>query len=142
MVVRVVRGFAQSGPEGQSVEISKFTCSSAAKNALDWVRKIGVITKNVIALPVNRASSCSQNSLKVSKADNRNTSVKALLLLADDEDADLRFAMAENHNISRDVLKKLSEDPNPYVADRATKTLTRIELNDTDISSWRSDNCA
>ena len=60
------------------------------------------------------------------------------MLLANDEDADVRYALAENHNISRAVLNKLEGDSNPYVADRATKTLQRISANDLETISWRS----
>jgi hypothetical protein len=46
--------------------------------------------------------------------------------LAVDLDADLRYALAENHNINEGVLELLANDTNPYVADRARRTLTRL----------------
>ncbi len=61
--------------------------------------------------------------------DHVNTPLEALLLLTEDENADVRFALAENHNIHENVLRLLSQDSNPYVAHRAQKTLARMEAS-------------
>lgn len=58
--------------------------------------------------------------------DDANTPLKILFVLREDGDADLRFALAENHNIHRSVLSLLAEDANPYVAHRAQQTLSRL----------------
>jgi hypothetical protein len=50
------------------------------------------------------------------------------MLLAQDESADLRYQLAENHNIHKSVLNLLADDSHPYVAHRAQKTLKRLEL--------------
>jgi hypothetical protein len=71
-------------------------------------------------------------------SDHRNTGLDVMLELAVDVNADVRLAVAENHNISRDVLILLLDDENPYVADRARKTLARISIQDTDVLSWRT----
>jgi hypothetical protein len=63
-------------------------------------------------------------------ADHLNTPVAVLILLAEDDNADVRYALAENHNISRDVLNKLLNDSNPYVANRAERTLSRLGTGD------------
>ncbi len=52
-----------------------------------------------------------------------------------DTNPDVRYALAENHNISRVVLTRLSEDPNPYVAYRANKTLRRLSTNDSELTT-------
>jgi hypothetical protein len=61
--------------------------------------------------------------------DSRDTSLAVLLLLAGDDNADVRFALAENHNINKSVLRRLLEDSNPFVACRAQKTLARLKCN-------------
>lgn len=69
-------------------------------------------------------------------ADHLDTPAAVLLLLADDEDADVRYAIAENHNISRHVLNKLLDDGNPYVAQRAQTTLERLCRDDSRRLGW------
>ncbi len=46
--------------------------------------------------------------------------------LAHDSNADIRYAVAENANISQDILLELLADQNPNVAERARKTLQQI----------------
>jgi hypothetical protein len=59
-------------------------------------------------------------------ADHQLCPVSIHLMLADDETVDVRFALAENHNLSFQVLEKLSQDANPYVAYRAERTMRRV----------------
>lgn len=63
---------------------------------------------------------------RIDIADHQSTSIEVLIQLTQDENADVRFALAENHNIDRSVLNLLVEDANPYVAHRARKTLLRL----------------
>jgi hypothetical protein len=58
--------------------------------------------------------------------DHVHTPLEALLLLTEDEHVDVRFALAENHNIPESILNVLLEDSNPYVAHRAQKTLASL----------------
>ncbi|MBX9686897.1 MAG: hypothetical protein K2X27_09360 [Candidatus Obscuribacterales bacterium] len=74
--------------------------------------------------------------LKMSIADDLSTPMEVLFILAEDESLDLRYALAENHNLSRDLLEFLTLDSNPYVAHRARKTIIRMELNDSEFTSW------
>jgi hypothetical protein len=48
-------------------------------------------------------------------------------LLAQDEHADVRYAIAESYKLDPVVLAVLLEDSNPYVADRARCTLLRLQ---------------
>ena len=57
------------------------------------------------------------------------TPLEVHLLLAVNEDPDVRFALAENHNVPESVLKMLVEDSNPYVAYRAQKTLAKLDVS-------------
>lgn len=64
--------------------------------------------------------------VRIALADNPNTPIDMLLLLTHDESADVRYSLAENHNVPLEVLRELLEDDNPYVADRARRTISRI----------------
>ncbi|HEY9772787.1 MAG TPA: HEAT repeat domain-containing protein [Planktothrix sp.] len=65
--------------------------------------------------------------VRIAVADNPNTPTDLVSALARDDSADVRYAIAENHNLSKDVLALLREDDNPYVADRARRTLERLD---------------
>jgi hypothetical protein len=64
---------------------------------------------------------------RIAIADSPDTSFEALQHLSQDENADLRFALAENHNIDKRILNTLTQDSNPYIAHRAQKTLDRLK---------------
>lgn len=55
--------------------------------------------------------------------------VSIQLMLAEDECLDVRYALAENHNMPFVVLEKLSNDDNPYVSNRAERTMRRVLFN-------------
>ncbi len=59
--------------------------------------------------------------------ENQNTPVDSLWLLARDESMDIRYLLAESHHIAFEILDQLSEDHNPYVAQRAKRTLGRLQ---------------
>ncbi|MBZ0187013.1 MAG: hypothetical protein K8F91_12270, partial [Candidatus Obscuribacterales bacterium] len=61
--------------------------------------------------------------------DNLAAPFEVLSVLARDEDVDIRFSVAENHNSPPDLLVLLMEDENPYVADRAARTYKRINAS-------------
>jgi hypothetical protein len=63
---------------------------------------------------------------RIAIADDPRTSFKILQHLSKDASMDLRFALAENHNIDARILMTLTGDINPFVAHRATKTLARV----------------
>lgn len=63
---------------------------------------------------------------KTGVADNPHTSKNTLLMLAADEDAEVRYAMAENFNMAKEVLEILSQDENPFVHVRAQETLNHF----------------
>jgi hypothetical protein len=55
-----------------------------------------------------------------------------LQMLARDDNPNVRYAIADNHNISIAILKRLAEDENPYIACRAAKTLLRVSGSESD----------
>jgi len=64
--------------------------------------------------------------IRAAVADNPNTPYIALLKLARDESNDIRYQLAENHNVPRNILHVLLTDENPYVQARAESTLERL----------------
>jgi hypothetical protein len=60
-------------------------------------------------------------------ADNRDTPLDCLYVLATDYDPTLRYQLAENHQAPLEVLQFLTSDENPYVACRAQKTIDRLQ---------------
>ncbi len=77
-----------------------------------------------------------QSEVRIAVAENVNTPPRILFMLASDSDADVRYSLAENHNVPLAVLSLLCEDDNPYVADRANKTLTRLHLSKNRNNAW------
>jgi hypothetical protein len=47
--------------------------------------------------------------------------------LAQDINADLRYALTENHHLDQSILDFLALDGNPFVADRARRTILRLK---------------
>ena len=50
-----------------------------------------------------------------------------LVYLLGDQSADVRYALAEDYDLAPELLDWLSQDQNPYVAERASKTLKRVD---------------
>lgn len=65
--------------------------------------------------------------VRIGLLDNPNLPYSIQRRLVFDENADVRYAMAENHNIVRQMLEVLAKDDNPFVVSRAQKTLSRLE---------------
>ena len=81
-------------------------------------------------LPVHLLALLSQDDsveVRISVADNPRAPIAILELLARDPNPDVRFAIAENAKILPDILGFLTLDDHPYVADRARKTLERLQ---------------
>jgi len=55
--------------------------------------------------------------------------------LLNDGCADVLFALAEDHNLAHSFLEQLSQNDNPYVAERAKQTIERVAREEA--SSWR-----
>ena len=50
------------------------------------------------------------------------------MMLTMDDDADVRFSIAENSQAPKEALEVLCSDDNPYIKMRASVTLARAEL--------------
>jgi hypothetical protein len=63
--------------------------------------------------------------VRIGICDNSSTPPGLLMLLAGNNCVDVRYAIAENSKTPCQILRLLSRDENPYVADRAMRTLDR-----------------
>ena len=59
---------------------------------------------------------------------NPSTPSKIVTMLSEDEHDDVRFSMASDPNLPFEILYKLVHDQNPYVCDRAQKTVDGLAL--------------
>ena len=79
------------------------------------------------AIVLHRLSQHNDVEVRMAVADHKNTHIITTMQLAKDDNPDLRYALAENHQIDGGVLNILAGDENPFVADRAQKTLSRLK---------------
>lgn len=103
-----------------------WTCYSAGAHTPEWVVKAAEDSTTSSSLLAMLAENCNID-VRMAVADNQNALPETLMILAQDASNDLRYQLAENHNIDRGVLKLLAEDEHPYVAQRAQKTLRRLD---------------
>jgi hypothetical protein len=100
-----------------------------AENCPSWIQER--VAENPSApheLLTKLAQHCC-SAVRTAVADNGSTVIEVLVRLVNDESADVRYAIAENHHMPLLVLEALAEDENPYVAQRAQKTLVRLSDN-------------
>jgi hypothetical protein len=90
-----------------------------------WVLRIAAdhTTPDVI---LRRLADEGDSAVRGLVAENHSTPVDAIWKLARDPNSDIRYSLAENHAISIEVLNLLADDENPYVTQRANKTLKRM----------------
>jgi hypothetical protein len=65
-------------------------------------------------------------SVRAAVAENVTAPAEALEILVTDDDIDVRYRLAENPNVQMAILESLTEDSNPYVAERARRTINRL----------------
>lgn len=73
-----------------------------------------------------RLSNHEDAQVRAACVENNNLSIKTIWRLARDHSADVRLRMAESYTVPLAVLRVLSEDENPYVANRAAKTIRKM----------------
>ena len=64
--------------------------------------------------------------VRLSVAENPNTPGEILSMLGCDLSLDVRYGVAENPHMPEDILVELTRDDNPYVRERAVRTLERL----------------
>ena len=80
----------------------------------------------------------SEPEVRLAVSENKCTTPYALGLLVKDDHVDVRYGVAENHQMPDEILLFLAMDENPYVRCRALKTLERLSNAS---QSWRSPFC-
>ncbi len=66
--------------------------------------------------------------VRIALTENPATPWAILEVIADDPHPDVRYAMAENANIPLFILESLAQDEHPYIADRAARTIERLNV--------------
>jgi hypothetical protein len=116
-------------PDEQNLELPISGCYHEGESVLNWLNQLTEDTKmqdkkSEILHKIATGHWDSQTRMDI--GDHTNTPVEALLMLTADANVDVRFALAENHNLHESILKALLEDSNPYVAHRARMTLRTL----------------
>jgi chromosome condensin MukBEF complex kleisin-like MukF subunit len=73
-----------------------------------------------------RLANHADQQVRAAVAENANSSIKTIWRLARDTSVDVRLRVAESYYVPVTVLRVLAMDENPYVQQRAQKTITRI----------------
>lgn len=68
----------------------------------------------------------SSTAVRTAVAENLYTDLATMFTLCGDADLDLRYSIAENPHAPIAILQKLTGDANPYIAERARRTVTRL----------------
>ena len=103
-----------------------WTCYSAGAYTTDWVARAAEDPAAPTDILSMLAESCNVE-VRMAVADNPSALPETVMMLAQDASDDLRYQLAENHNIPRKVLNLLADDSHPFVAQRAQKTIRRLE---------------
>jgi dihydroxyacid dehydratase/phosphogluconate dehydratase len=111
-------GFTKNDP-------ANWTCYSAGESLTERVLEAAENHSTPNDILSMLAESCNIE-VRMAVAGNKNTLLETVVMLSQDESADLRYQLAKNHNIPESVLHLLAEDPNPYVVDQAKRTLIRL----------------
>lgn len=82
------------------------------------------------AVVLEELSYHSNADIRIAVSESKNVPSDVLWALALDRDANVRFAVAENHNVDREILQFMLGDENPYVVDRAQRTLYRLNIHE------------
>ncbi len=96
----------------------------ACDNSTKVRRRVAENPKTPITVLVMLASDRDKD-VRVGVCDNWSTPAGLLFLLAGEDCADVRYAIADNSHVPRQILTVLARDENPYVAERAMRTMAR-----------------
>lgn len=97
----------------------------ADANSTDVLERIAE-NPNTSAETLWRLAYNAESRVRAALASNDNTPFDVLEMLSQDESTDVRWAVAENPRMPVHILNSLLMDSNPYVSDRAGKTLSRM----------------
>jgi len=123
----IARQGTNTSPDEKEI-LAMIVGTGDAMDAKALMRRQLSIAESPNATPEILAELAMSNFAEVREAvmDHALCPVSIHLMLAEDECSDVRFAMAENHNLSFSVLEKLSHDDNPFVSMRAERTMRRV----------------
>ena len=125
-----LKGLVASNPESPSDMLDYLT----------HVSPIGVLVRvaenpNTSSQTLSRLAQHEDSEVRMAVAENANCPALCMEKLAEDPCSDVRYRLAENPHAPLTVLYKALKDENPYVSQRARKTLARILTNTISVSA-------
>ena len=111
-----------ANPETSSVVLRKLATLTEDRSILIYLAE----NRSTPADTLSTLSRHESPEVRTAVADNPSCPAEILDYLVKDISADLRFAMAENHCLAEELLYDLAMDENPWIADRAERTLARL----------------
>jgi len=115
----------ESSAERNTSDETHLSCHRADTYRRRWVLRIAS-DPNTPDVVLRRLAEEGDSAVQALVAENSNTPVDSIWRLAREPNSDIRYSLAENHAIAIEVLNLLADDENPYVAQRANKTLKRV----------------
>ncbi len=94
-----------------------------ARNASGVVRRRVAENPRTPLIALIKLAYDREPDVRIAVCDNVTTPPGLLMLLAGSNCADVRYAIAENSKAPSQILRLLARDENPYVANRAARTL-------------------
>jgi hypothetical protein len=107
-------------------QISREQLALLAQSDNHKVRRRVAEHSNTPSVVLAQLSQDDHASVKLEAARNSAAPTEIALELAHDSDPTVRYGLAEDANISKEALGTLVMDENPYVSDRARKTLAAV----------------
>jgi hypothetical protein len=112
------RYIAAGAPNTTFENLAKYAFDSCAKVRL----RVAENVKTPMAL-LEQLAFDSNDEVRLAVFENPSTPIAIREILAQDENEDVRYGIAENPKTPAYILVSLADDVNPYIADRADKTL-------------------
>ena len=105
---------------------SQMVLTRLSQDSSDRVRARVAENANAPLTVLKQLASDESSEVRLSLAENPNVSEELLKRLASDQDEDVRLALAGNAKVPGEILMLLADDENVFVAQEASKTLSRL----------------
>lgn len=123
-------------PNFSSADMAPATISARIACMREWNRSGRSIVSMAESVRSEKAicelANDEHHEVRIALVDNIHTPEHVMLRLATDEHVDVRYAVADNASSPWTALLLLENDDNPYIADRARRTMARLRPH-----SWR-----
>ena len=111
-------------------DTSEQTLNKLAQDSRPKIRARVAENRATPQMTLKKLSRDSNEEVRIAVGCNPSTPLRVILRLAFDEHLDVRYSLAENPNLDSSILLRLANDENPYVSQRALKTIQRVSSGD------------